>query len=212
MARTTGLALRGLQAYCGMASHTVGFERRGQVSRDAMAAAVATRELFARHGLEASILSGGSTGTYNIDSGVRGITELQVGSYVFMDVDYRRIGGQGGDVYDDFSPSLTVLTTVVSATHPDRVTVDAGTKALDTTVSSRPQARDDAGLRYRPAGDEFGTVTAEAGSTLPHLGDRLEFIVPHCDPTTNLHDRIYAMRNGRVESVWPLIARREGAR
>lgn len=207
--RTPGLALRGLQAYCGMASHTVGFERRTQVSRQAMELAVATRDLFTRNGLEAGILSGGSTGTYNIDSGIRGVTELQVGSYVFMDVDYRRIGGRGGDVYDDFQPSLTVLTTVVSATHADRVSVDAGTKALDTTVSSRPQARDLPGLSYRPGGDEFGIVTAEAGGILPRIGDRLEFIVPHCDPTTNLHDRIYAVRNDRVEAVWPLIARRE---
>lgn len=210
--RCRNLRLRGLQAYAGLASHVVGFERRRDVSRQAMGRAVETRDLFVKHGLEAAILSGGSTGTYNIDSGIRGVTELQVGSYVFMDVDYRRIGGRtNATLYDDFQPSLTVLTTVVSAAHADRVTVDAGTKSLDTTVSLRGQPIHAKGISYSPGGDEFGMLTAEKGVDLPRLGDRLEFIVPHCDPTTNLHDRIYACRGNRVEAVWPIAARREAA-
>src|SRR5262249_45902330 len=124
-----------------------------------------------------------------------------------MDVDYRRIGGKGGAVYTDFRPSLTVLTTVVSASHPDRVTVDAGTKAFATDVPSRPEAR---GLAYSRAGDEFGVVTAaEKGGRLPRRGERLEFGVPHCDPTVNLYDRLYALRGDRVEAAWPIAARRE---
>ena len=164
VARSKRLRLRGLQAYAGHASHVVGFAEREKVSRDAMGKAVSTRDLLARAGLKGTILSGGSTGTYNIDGAIEGVTELQAGSYVFMDVDYRRIGGRDGQaVYGDFRPSLTVLTTVVSATHPDRVTVDAGTKALDTTVPWRAEARHAPGLSYRPAGDEFGVVTADEG-------------------------------------------------
>jgi D-serine deaminase-like pyridoxal phosphate-dependent protein len=88
--------------------------------------------------------------------------------------------------------------------------VDAGTKALDTTVPWRAEALHAPGLSYRPGGDEFGVLTADKGAKLPRLGDRLEFIVPHCDPTTNLYDRIYAVREDRVEAVWPVVARREG--
>src|SRR5262245_2684033 len=210
VARSKHLRLRGLQAYAGHASHVVGFAEREKVAREAMSKAVSTRDLLARAGLKGTILSGGSTGTYNIDGAIEGVTELQAGSYVFMDVDYRRIGGRDRQaVYGDFRPSLTVLTTVVSAAHPDRVTVDAGTKALDTTVPWRAEPLHAPGLSYRPAGDEFGVVTADKGAKLPRLGDRLEFIVPHCDPTTNLHDRIYALRDDRVEAVWPLVARRE---
>jgi D-serine deaminase-like pyridoxal phosphate-dependent protein len=207
--RHRSLRLRGVQAYAGHASHAVGFENRAKVSRAAMAQAVETREVLRKAGLEVPILSGGSTGTYNIDSAVRGVTELQVGSYVFMDVDYRRIGGRAGAVYTDFRPSLTVLTTVVSATHPDRVTVDAGTKAFSTDVPHRPEARGWEGLTYARAGDEFGTITARKGAKLPRLGDRLEFLVPHCDPTVNLYDRIHALRGERVEAIWPVVARRE---
>lgn len=91
------LRLRGLQAYAGHASHVVGFERRQKMSREAMARAVATCELLIKAGFKADILSGGSTGTYNIDSTIAGVTELQVGSYVFMDVDYRNRRSQGPD-------------------------------------------------------------------------------------------------------------------
>jgi D-serine deaminase-like pyridoxal phosphate-dependent protein len=191
-----------------------GFEARQQTSQTAMAKAVATRELFNKSGLEASILSGGSTGTYNIDSEIDGVTELQVGSFVFMDVDYRRIGGKGSKVYTDFRPSLTVLATVVSATHPDRVTIDAGTKAIDTTVTRPPEVKGWEGLAYGRGGDEFGMLSKASGANenvdvkMPRLGDRLEFIVPHCDPTANLYDRLFAVRGDRVEEIWPIAARR----
>src|SRR5262249_40103003 len=72
------------------------------------------------------------------------------------------------------------------------------------------QAKGWKGLSYGFAGDEFGSLTAEKGAELPRLGDRVEFIVPHCDPTTNLHDRLYCMRGDKVEAVWPIRARREG--
>lgn len=201
------LRVCGVQAYAGHASHVVGFEAREKASREALAKAVETKHLLARAGFDARILSGGSTGTYNIDSAIDGVTELQVGSFVFMDVDYRRIGGRGQAVYTDFRPSLTVLTSVVSTTHVDRVTIDAGTKAIDTTTTHRPDPVDRPGLLYAKAGDEFGVLTAD-GVRLPELGERLEFLVPHCDPTVNLYDRLYACRGNRVEAIWPVFARR----
>lgn len=210
IAKHRRLRLRGVQAYAGHASHVVGFEARQKVSYEAMSKAAATRQLFIKAGLDAPILTGASTGTYNIDSEIEGVTELQVGSYVFMDVDYRRIGGRGSnDLYTDFQPSLSVLATVVSATHPDRVTIDAGTKGLDTTTPHAPQAKGRQGLSYTRGGDEFGILTVGADGQRPDLGDRIEFIVPHCDPTANLYDRIYAVRGDKVEGIWPLIARRE---
>src|SRR6185437_361679 len=81
-ARSKSLRLRGIQAYSGMSSHVVGFEARERSSREAMGKAVAMRERLEKAGLEAGILSGGSSGTYNIDSSIQGVTELQAGSYV----------------------------------------------------------------------------------------------------------------------------------
>jgi 3-hydroxy-D-aspartate aldolase len=208
--RSRSLRLRGIQAYAGLASHVKGFEARREVSRTAMAQAVETRALLAKDGHDTAILSGGSTGTYNIDSDLPGGIELQAGSYVFMDVQYRAIGGQGGTaVYDDFRPSLTVLTTVVSTTLDDRVSIDAGVKSFATESPALPEAKGGEGLRYKFFGDEFGLLTPVDGGKLPRIGDRLEFYVPHCDPTVNLYDRIYAMRGEDVEAIWPVVARKE---
>jgi D-serine deaminase-like pyridoxal phosphate-dependent protein len=206
--RANNLRLQGLQAYAGFASHKKGFLSRRQVSQECMAKAVETRDLFNRSGLNASILSGGSTGTYNIDSEIDGVTELQVGSYVVMDVGYRKIGGQGDDdLYADFKPSLTALTTVVSATYGDQVSVDAGGKAF--AGSDRPEPTGWNGLTYDGFGDEFGRLTVQGDGKLPRLGDRLSLIVPHCDPTISLYDRIYAVRGDKIEDIWPVAARRE---
>ena len=131
--RCKSLRIRGVQAYSGRSSHVVGFAERKAASREAMMRAVETRDRLKAEGIDAAILSGGSTGTYNIDSELPGGIELQAGSYVFMDNGYRVIGGRSGDAdYNDFAPSLTVLTTVVSTGAPDRVTVDAGIKAFAT--------------------------------------------------------------------------------
>jgi 3-hydroxy-D-aspartate aldolase len=207
--RSKHLKLVGLQAYAGHASHVVGFEARDKASRLALAKAIETRDLVTKAGIETAILSGGSTGTYNIDSTIAGVTELQSGSFIFMDADYRRIGGESGAVYLDFQPALTVLATVVSATHPGRAVVDAGIKALATDVASKPELIGRPGLEYTLAGDEFGVLAAIEGAAVPALGDRVEMIVPHCDPTVNLYDRIYAVRGPRVEATWAISARRE---
>jgi D-serine deaminase-like pyridoxal phosphate-dependent protein len=204
------LRIRGVQAYLGLAAHVAGFEARKKVSLEALARAVETRDELARLGFDATFLSCGSTGTYNIDSTLPGEIELQGGSYAFMDLEYRAIGGRGNDsIYDDFQPSLTVLSTVINENHPGRVTVDAGVKAFATDTPIVPRAKGRPDLTYAFNGDEFGRLTAEPGGELPRVGDRLEFYVPHCDPTVNLHDRMHAVRGGVVEEVWKITARRE---
>jgi D-serine deaminase-like pyridoxal phosphate-dependent protein len=91
----------GLQSYAGHASHVNGFKNRKRVSRDAMGQAVETRRLIEKSGIECSLVTGRNTGAYNIDSEIDGLTEMQPGSYIFMDTDYNRIGGSDGPVYQD---------------------------------------------------------------------------------------------------------------
>jgi D-serine deaminase-like pyridoxal phosphate-dependent protein len=198
----------GLQAYDGGASHTVGFEPRKARTLETMGRAVETRQLLEQSGIECPLLSGGSTGTYNIDSEIDGVTELQPGSFMFMDLDYNRIGGQDGDVYQDFRNALTVVTTVVSR-RPDVAIVDGGYKAFSTDRPFRPQAKDPAlaGVPFAWGGDEHGRLDLASAQRDVKLGDRLEFIVPHCDPSVNLYDSIYCLRGDRVEHVWGIAAR-----
>jgi 3-hydroxy-D-aspartate aldolase len=193
--QAANLELRGVQAYSVLGSHAGGLEERQRVSRESFQVASRALGIMLRRGLSTEIVTGGSTGTWDIDTEVPDLTELQAGSYVLMDLAYRREGL-------DFQNALTVMATVVSANHSDFVTVDAGVKAFATDRGYGPEAVDLPGSKYRWGGDEFGYVDVSDG--LPKLGSRLEFIPPHCDPTTNLYDRIYACRCGQVEAVWPL--------
>ena len=152
--------------------------------------------------MPAEILSGGSTGTYNIDPEIAGMTELQAGSYIFMDVDYHMIGGKAGPQFDDFGFSLTVIATVISKSHDGVATVDAGFKALATDRPFGPDLKGRPGVKYHFGGDEHGILEIRDGDDNLRVGDRLEFIVPHCDPTVNLYDRIHCTRDDRIEAVW----------
>ncbi len=206
-AKLPRLKFRGIQAYAGHAAHAVGFEKRREVSRSAMSQAVETRHMLEKAGIETPLLTGGSTGTYNIDSGIEGITELQPGSYIFMDVDYRRIGGQSGEVYTDFAPTLTVVATVISKSSPKTAIVDAGYKAFSTDRPFGPECSTMRGIKYSWAGDEHGRLDLSEAEREVKLGDRLEFYIPHCDPSINLYDKLYALRGERVEAVWAIAAR-----
>ena len=198
--------LAGIQAYDGAASHTVGFDARQARSRASMQQAVDTRRMFEAAGLACPLLSGGSTGTYNIDSEIEGVTELQPGSFMFMDVDYNRIGGQDGPVYRDFLNALTVVTTVVSR-RPNVAIVDGGYKAFATDRPFTPEVKGIGGITYAWAGDEHGRLDLTNAQADVKLGDRIELVIPHCDPSINLYDRLYALRGDRVEAVWPIAAR-----
>jgi aspartate/methionine/tyrosine aminotransferase/D-serine deaminase-like pyridoxal phosphate-dependent protein len=195
------LRFAGLQAYSVRASHTQGVEARADFSRGRLAEAIATRDLLRAHGIAVPVLTGGSTGTVRVDATVDGVTELQAGSYALMDVAYARIGGV------DFAHALTVLATVVSANHTDRVTVDAGLKAFSTDRPFGPEVIDPAGARYEWGGDEFGYVHVTERMPPIRLGERLRFIPPHCDPTVNLYDRIHVHRGEQVEDVWTIMDR-----
>ena len=205
--RLSNLNLRGVHCYCGKSSHVHGFEARRRHSQESMAAPLETFSRMQQEGLPVEIFSGCSTGTYNIDSEIEGITEMQAGSYVFMDLDYMRIGGRGGEVYDDFDPALTVLSTVTSRNLSSQATLDAGLKAFSTDRSFGPRPVGIEGAGFRWGGDEHGILTLEATGAEVRLGDKLEFYPPHCDPTVNLYDRIYCTRGDQVVEVWPILAR-----
>ena len=201
------LRLRGLQGYAGQCAHVVGWKERREASHTAMAPLMETRRLFESAGLPVEIVAGGSTGTHDIDVELPGLTELQSGSYCVMDIDYRRIGGRRGSALTEFEMALTVIATVVSVPARDRAVVDAGLKAFSTDKPFPPEAVERPGISYEFAGDEHGRLTLSDPDRPLRLGERIEFLPPHCDPTINLYDRFYAMRGDRVEAVWEIAAR-----
>ncbi len=210
LARAVGslanLELKGLQAYAGHLMHVHGHAERQRRSLDALAAAVETMRMIEADGIELSILTGGGTGTWDIDSAIDGMTDLQVGSYLFMDEQYRQIGNRNGDLFDDFETSLFVLVTAISQPLPELMTTDGGYKAF-ASDAGRPELADLAGVVYGWGGDEHGILRVADASRPVRVGDRLRCVTPHCDPTVNLYDVYYPVRDGRVEELWPISAR-----
>jgi D-serine deaminase-like pyridoxal phosphate-dependent protein len=206
VSRLPNLRFAGLQSYDGAAAHTAPFDARQARSSGSMRQAVETRRLIERSGIECALVTGGSTGTYRIDASIDGVTELQPGSFIFMDMEYGMIGGPNGTEYRDFAQALTVVATVVSR-RPGLAIVDAGYKAFATDRPFPPAAVDLRGAIYSWAGDEHGRLDLAQVDRDVRVGDRIAFVPPHCDPTVNLYDQIHAVRGNVIEGVWPIAAR-----
>ena len=200
------LRFDGLQMYAGDCMHLEGFENRREKYTGVMEKGAETKSLLEEAGIEVAFFTGGGTGTFNIEPDVGLMTDLQAGSYAFMDIEYREIGGEGSDRFDTFEPSLFVLVTTISKPQQRLITVDAGFKsfASDKMV---PEFRDVEGVIYHWGGDEHGIIQLTNPSKEISLGDKLAMLVPHCDPTVNLYDYYYPVRDGKVEELWPIAAR-----
>jgi D-serine deaminase-like pyridoxal phosphate-dependent protein len=196
------LELVGICAYAGHLAHVADAQSRTIASQQAWQYALETTDLLGRDGHDIRIVTGTSTGTYNIDAVIPGVTEIQAGSYVFMDVEYLT-------VHRDFVPALTVLATVIHRSG-NKAIVDAGLKAFATDRPFGPEPLNLSGARYEFAGDEHGRLVMESDSLALKLGDTVRFILPHCDPNVNLYDKLFAFRGEQVTEVWPIMGRSGG--
>jgi len=196
IASLPGLRLSGIQAYEGHLQHVyVEAERRAKwrACADRMLAA---RESIVKRGLPVDIVSTAGTGTCAFAAELPEVTELQAGSYPFMDRDYANVEGL------PYESSLTVLASVVSRQRGDTAVIDAGWKALSTD-SGMPVVKGRPELEYAPKGDEHGGV--KGARLVP--GERIELVPSHCDTTVNLYDEYVCVRKGVIEAVWPIAAR-----
>jgi len=201
-----GMKFRGVQHYAGHLMHVEGFDARRDRSL-ALWDIVAKRiDVLNDRGFPCEVVTGCGTGTFNIDCEVEAVTDLQVGSYVFMDQEYRLIGGRSGELFDDFEVALTVATTAISQPLDVAVTVDGGYKVFASDTVN-PEPLDLADSKFRFGGDEHGILIFAKGTQQPMLGSVQRFITPHCDPTVNLHDAYWVHRDDKVHARWPITAR-----
>jgi len=200
-----GLRFRGLHAYQGAAQQLRSPDARKAAIEHAARLAGQTRVMIEKAGIACPVITGAGTGTWQLERDSHIYTELQPGSYVFMDADYAR-NALAPDQHA-FEQSLYVLATVMSTPVPERAVVDAGLKAL-AFDSGPPLVHVARGLEYVKASDEHGVLAVDVASgASPSIGDRVWLIPGHCDPTVALHDWIVGMRGDRVECVWPVAAR-----
>ncbi len=191
-----GLSLCGLMGYEGHVAHQVEGPEKEAAYDLAMGTLMQCRCLLEENRIPVAIISTGGTGTYHLTPRFPAITEFQAGSYLVWDTDYAA-------TCKDFEPALSVLGTVISKTDGERVVVDAGLKSI-SSEHGLPMFKARDGLRLRKLNAEHGIIDILDPSTPIEVGDTLEFWAAYSDATVNLHERMYGIRNQKVEEILKL--------
>ena len=206
IADAPGLTFRGLQAYHGRAQHLPTHQQRAQAIASAIDSVRETLDALKADNLTCEIVAGAGTGTFAFEAESGVYNELQVGSYVFMDTDYAKIGNKDGGLYTAFEHSLFVLASVISTPTAERAIVDAGLKSY-SAEKGPPWVHGREDVELTNVSDEHGKLVLGPKAKRLKLGEKVWLIPGHCDPTVNLHDWYVGVRNGRVEVLWPVSAR-----
>lgn len=204
------LRLRGVQYYCGREQHIEGFDDRRAAIVERTDYLNSVIFALTNAGFAPGIITGSGTGTHRIDLDLGVFTELQTGSYVFMDKQYLDCDLTGDGVVP-FETSLGVDARVVSANRPGLVTIDAGYKSLSTdggVAVVRRGAPEDAHFAFM--GDEHAALIAPGIGERLAPGDPVTLTVPHCDPTVNLYDHYHVVEDDTLVAIWPVSARGRG--
>lgn len=201
-----GLKFAGIQAYQGAMQHMDSYEDRKAKIDAAVAMVKDAVDTLKTLGINCDIVGGGGTGSYYFESNSGLYNELQCGSYAFMDADYGRILDKDGKRIDqgEWENAMFILTTVMSHAKADKAIVDAGLK-VQSVDSGLPFIYGRNDVEYIKCSDEHGVVMDSHG--VLKVNDKLKLVPGHCDPTANVHDWYVGVRNGVVETVWPVSAR-----
>lgn len=205
---TPGVEFAGLQGYAGHLQHLEAFASRRDLAAEKTRQMADVVRALEAGGMKPAIVSGGGTGTHDIDHRSGVFTELQAGSYTVMDVEYADVELGPAGSRPPFAAALFVRASVVSNNAAGMVTTDAGLKRF-ATDGPKPRLVRGAppGAVYGFTGDEHGCVVfADSAQTL-ELGAAVECVVPHCDPTVNLYDVFHVVRGDDLVDIWPVDAR-----
>lgn len=206
IAKSRQLIFGGLQAYHARAQHERAGQARAAAARSACEMTKATVDLLRQEGLCCPIVGGAGTGTFMHEASSGVYTEIQAGSYCFMDAHYARNLAESGEPVTTFQHALFVLATVMSTPRPGIAVVDAGHKAV-APDSGPPLIWQRPDVCYTGASDEHGKLEYPVCAMAPELGDKLRLVPGHCDPTVDRYDWYVGVRGGRVECVWPVSMR-----
>ena len=186
MARSKGLAVRGVMGYEG---HAVGLDDRSL--RQDITAQSMELLLQAHADVGGDIISAGGTGTYDINTWAN---EIQAGSYVLMDTAYAKLGLP-------FKQALSVLATVISTSASGFAVANCGLKALGMD-HGKPDI--DGGGNVMIVSDEH--ITFIPGEPVA-VGDSIRVMPAHIDPTVAYHERMHIVRDGEVLETWEVDLR-----
>ena len=201
------LRFAGLQAYSGRVQHIARAADRERVYGKQLRHLERVLDAVAMAGHKPGLVSGGGTGTFDIDRRAGLFTECQCGSYAFMDVEYEDVQLFARGAHP-FKAALFVQCMVVSNNRRGWPTIDGGFKcfSMDGPIP-QPAFGAPRGAQYQFYGDEFGKIKLARKLDTMKLGAKVELVVPHCDPTVNLHDFYHCVRGSTLVDIWPVDAR-----
>lgn len=211
-----GVHFRGIMGYEGHAVFVGDIETRGEEARKCYSRLLGVRDVLEQNGYPPGIVSAAGTGTYMMAGRTEGLTDIEAGSYVFMDMRYATVEGV------NFDQSLALLATITSHPEPDLYITDAGMKTMSAefgVVGTLPSyglqvtGMSEEHVKLAPGGHPGGRLRefdrkygADPGTGFG-LGDKIFLIPSHSCTTVNLHDHLYAVRDGIVEAVWRVSGR-----
>ncbi len=194
-----GLRLAGLMAWEGHTLSVEDADERAQAIKHSIGQLASSARACREAGLPVEIVSCGGSGTMSVTAHQPEVTEIQAGGAIFGDATYQLWG-----VPTD--PALFGQAVVTSRPAPDRIITDAGFKTLPG-VERQPLAVGLANVVKISPSAEHGVITLSAPNKSVQVGDLLDFVVGYGDATVFLHDAMYGVRNGIVETVWPISGR-----
>lgn len=199
IADTPGLAFQGIQTWEG---HTLtitdGAEKRKAIEQS-IARFTDTAEQCRSEGLPVAIVSAGGSGTYAVTPFLSGITEIEAGGAIYCDVTYQQWGVE-------LEPALFVQSIITSRPTPTRIICDAGFKTLPRGFATpKPVGIDH--VKSIAFSAEHGIINLDTPDTTRKIGDIFDFVVGYSDATVFLHDTLYGIRQGIVETAWPIVGR-----
>jgi len=203
-----GLKLRGIFTHDGHSYRAKDIFEVKQVFKKSQEEMLQTANTLRLAGIQLEEISVGSTPSFLVADILSGITEIRPGTYIFLDA------AQGNLLRSYERCALTVLTTITNRPTPQRVVVDAGTKALSAFVRGIGvcQTQGFGLLKEKPTiylenlSDEHGIFSTALTNEYP-IGDKLQIIPNHACPTCNLYDYLYGVRDCMVVNKWPITAR-----
>jgi D-serine deaminase-like pyridoxal phosphate-dependent protein len=198
------LTFLGIQCYGGNWQHIEGANARAAAVADGMARLRTVLAALRDAGAEVGVVTGGGTGSFAADAAQGVLSEVQPGSYAFMDRDYRTALKDDPD--GQFEQALAIETTVISVNHPQWVTVDGGLKAFATDGPlPLPLTPKFADCAYCFFGDEHGLLMRPDAPVA--RGERVAFMPPHIDPTLDRYEVIFLVRGDAIVEIAPIEAR-----
>lgn len=199
IANMQGLKMTGVMTWEGHCMKIVDPVERDTAIRASVGQLVDLAEQMRDRGIPIEIVSAGGTGTYLTTASIEGVTEVQAGGGIWGDQMYLNLGA-------NVEPALSIMAQVVSRPRSDRILTDAGRKTVDPS-NLAPIPQNIPPYKEQAFSAEHGKIILSEPSDTPGVGDRIFYRVGYSDQCNHLHENFYGIRNGVVETVWPVLAR-----